>query len=78
MHMHPTITSVVKICFLIFKFFPNKLQINSIQVKQPGIINMFFTRDYPTVLNGKITFKILNDSRPDSMLIEHSYDYFTD
>jgi len=38
----------------------------------------YFYRDYPTVPNGKIRFKLLNDSRPDSMVIEHTYEYFTD
>jgi len=34
-----------------------------------------YTHDYPTVLDGKIRFRIENDSRPDSMVVEYTYEY---
>jgi len=40
--------------------------------------DMFYTNDYPTVPNGKIRFKLLSDSRPDSMVVEYSYDFDAD
>lgn len=40
--------------------------------------DMFYTRDYPTVPDGKIRFRLLSDSRPDSMVVEYSYDYLLD
>ncbi len=40
--------------------------------------NLVYTNDYPTAINGKIRFKLLDDSRPDSMVVEHSYDYFVE
>jgi hypothetical protein len=40
--------------------------------------DMFYTNDYPTVPDGKIRFRLLSDSRPDSMVVEYSYDYNAD
>ncbi len=40
--------------------------------------DMFYTNDYPTVPDGKIRFRLLSDSRPDSMVVEYSYDYYSD
>jgi Transglutaminase-like superfamily len=34
-----------------------------------------YTHDYPTVLDGKIRFRIEDDCRPDSMVVEYSYEY---
>jgi len=37
--------------------------------------NLIYTHDYPTTLDGKLDFKLISDSRPDSMVVEFSYDY---
>lgn len=39
------------------------------------IEGMVYTHDYPTVLDGKIRFRLISDNRPDSMVVEYSYDY---
>jgi hypothetical protein len=45
---------------------------NDYQIMIEGIR---YTHDYPTVLDGKIRFRLISDSRPDSMVVEYSYDY---
>ena len=40
--------------------------------------DMFYTNDYPTVPDGQIRFRLISDGRPDSMVVEYSYDYFVD
>ena len=40
--------------------------------------DMFYTNDYPTVPDGKIRFALISDNRPDSMVVEYSYDYYSD
>ena len=37
--------------------------------------DMFYTRDYPTVPMGQIPFRLISDNRPDSMTVEHWYEY---
>ncbi len=34
-----------------------------------------YTHDYPTVLDGKIRFRTEDDCRPDSMVVEYTYEY---
>jgi len=40
--------------------------------------DMFYTREYPTVPNGQIPFRLLGDNRPDSMIVEHRYEYYAE
>lgn len=40
--------------------------------------DMFYTHDYPTVPYGQIPFRLLGDNRPDSMLVEHRYEYYAE
>ena len=40
--------------------------------------DMRYVHDHPSPPNGKIKFRLLNDSRPDSMVVEYSYDYQVD
>jgi len=40
--------------------------------------DMIWTNNYPTVPDGKIYFRLNSDKRPDSMIVEYSYDYFLD
>lgn len=37
---------------------------------------LHYNNDHPTPPSGKIKFRLLEDSRPDSMVVEYSYDYF--
>lgn len=39
--------------------------------------DMFYTDDYPTVPNCQIPFWLIDDSRPDSMIVEYRYIYDT-
>lgn len=40
--------------------------------------DMRYVCDHPSPPNGKINFRLLSDSRPDSMVVEYSYDYQVD
>jgi hypothetical protein len=40
--------------------------------------DMRYSNDHPTPTYGKIRFRLLNDSRPDSMVVEYSYNYLVD
>ena len=40
--------------------------------------DMIWTNNYPTVPDGKIYFRLNSDNRPDSMVVEYSYDYYQD
>lgn len=40
--------------------------------------DMHYTNDHPTPPSGKIKFRLIEDSRPDSMVVEYSYDYLLD
>lgn len=40
--------------------------------------DIIYTNNYPTVPDGKIYFRLSSDNRPDSMVVEYSYDYYPD
>jgi len=40
--------------------------------------DLLYHNDHPTPPNGKLKFRLLEDSRPDSMVVEYSYDYLAE
>ena len=41
-------------------------------------MDLIYTHDYLTTLNGKMSFRLISDNRPDSMVVEYSYDYYAE